>query len=125
MLGTEFFKMSFFFQKVFLFRHVFLFQNVFLFHKVFSFQHVFLFRHVFLFQHVFTFHMCFFFKRCFLFDMCRKSRPTIWFNPPFSSSVKTNICAHFLHLITKHFPKGHRFHKIFNQNNLELSYSTT
>ena len=55
----------------------------------------------------------------------RKSRPTIWFNPPFALSVKTNIGARFLHLITKHFPKGHRFHKLFNRNNLKLSYSTT
>ena len=55
----------------------------------------------------------------------RKSRPTIYFNPPFSLSVETNIGARFLHLINKHFPKGHRFHKIFNQNNLKLSYSTT
>ena len=55
----------------------------------------------------------------------RKSRPTIYFNPPFSLSVETNIGGRFLHLINKHFPKGHRFHKIFNRNNLKLSYSTT
>ena len=55
----------------------------------------------------------------------RKSGPDIWFNPPFSLSVITNICKYFLHSITKRFPKGHRFHKIFNRNNLELSYSTT
>ena len=55
----------------------------------------------------------------------RKSRPKIWFNPPFSLSVKTNIGARFLHLINKHFPKGHRFHKLFNRNNLKVSYSTT
>ena len=26
-------------------------------------------------------------------------------------------------LIVKHFPKGHRYHKIFNKNTIKLSYS--
>ena len=29
----------------------------------------------------------------------------------------------FLQLIKKHFPKEHKFHKIFNRNALKLSYS--
>ena len=36
----------------------------------------------------------------------RKSRPTIYFNPPFSLSVETNIGARFLHPINKNFPIG-------------------
>ena len=55
----------------------------------------------------------------------RKSRPTIWFNPPFSLSVKTNLGARFLYLITKHFPKGHKLRSLFNRNTVKLSYSTT
>ena len=35
----------------------------------------------------------------------RKSRPTIWFNPPFSLSVKTNIGGRFLHLIKNIYQK--------------------
>ena len=32
----------------------------------------------------------------------------IWFNPPFSQNVKTNIDKIFLKLIKKHFPNHHR-----------------
>ena len=55
----------------------------------------------------------------------RKSRPTIWFNPPYNLSVKTNVGAKFLYLITKHFPKGHKLRSLFNRNTVKLSYSTT
>ena len=39
----------------------------------------------------------------------RKNRPRkiLWFNPPFSRNVKTNIGKHFLYLLRKHFHKGH------------------
>ena len=47
----------------------------------------------------------------------------IWFNPPFSQNVKTNIGKIFLKLIKKHFPNHHRFHKIFNLNTTKLSCS--
>jgi hypothetical protein len=55
----------------------------------------------------------------------RKNRPRniIWFNPPFSKSVSTNIAKYFLTLIDKHFPRGHKFRKLFNRNNLKVSYS--
>ena len=55
----------------------------------------------------------------------RKNRPrkTIWFNPPFSLNVKTNIGKAFLKLIEKHFPKHHKLSKIFNKNSIKLSYS--
>lgn len=45
-----------------------------------------------------------------------RSRKIIWYNPPFSKNVKTNIGANFLKLISKHFPKGSKLHKIFNKN---------
>ena len=33
-----------------------------------------------------------------------RRRKLIWFNPPYSRSVKTNIGKNFLHLLVKHFP---------------------
>ena len=50
-------------------------------------------------------------------------RNVIWFNPPFSRSVKTNIGGTFLNLIAKNFPRGHRLYKIFNKNTVKISYS--
>ena len=52
-----------------------------------------------------------------------RSRNIIWFNPPFSQNVKTNIGKLFLKLVKKHFSKHHRLHKIFNPNTVKLSYS--
>ena len=52
-----------------------------------------------------------------------RSRNIIWFNPPFSQNVTTNIGQKFFKLLRKHFPKGHKFHKLFNQNSIKLSYS--
>ena len=34
-----------------------------------------------------------------------RKKQILWFNLPFSSSVKTNVGAKFLKLIDKHFPK--------------------
>ena len=45
----------------------------------------------------------------------------LWFNSPYKASIKTNIGKSFLELVNKHFP--HRFHKIFNQNTIRISYS--
>ena len=44
-------------------------------------------------------------------------------NPLYSSHVKTNVGKIFMKLIVKHFPKHHRYHKIFNKNTIQLSYS--
>ena len=52
-----------------------------------------------------------------------RARKVIWFNPPYSSHVKTNVGKIFMKLIIKHFPKHHRYHKIFNKNTIKLSYS--
>ena len=52
-------------------------------------------------------------------------RNIIWFNPPFSRNVSTKINKCFLNLLDKHFPRNHRFHKIFNRNNVKVSYSCT
>ena len=55
----------------------------------------------------------------------RKSRKRniVWFNPPFSEHVKSNIDKAFLHLLEKHFPPHHRLHKTYNKNNVKVSYS--
>ena len=52
-----------------------------------------------------------------------RSRNIIWFNPPYSINVKTNIGKSFLNLIDKHFPREHKYRKLFNRNNVKISYS--
>ena len=53
----------------------------------------------------------------------KRKRNIIWFNLPYSKSVKTNIGRIFVKLISKHFPPNHKFAKIFNKNAMKLSYS--
>ena len=50
-------------------------------------------------------------------------RNIICFNPPFSKPVSTNVAKTFLQLVTKHFPRTHKLHKIFNRNTIKVSYS--
>ena len=52
-----------------------------------------------------------------------RGRKVTWFNPPYSSNVKTNVAGKFLNLVEKHFPKHHKLNKIFNKNTLKVSYS--
>jgi len=52
-----------------------------------------------------------------------RTRNKIWFNPPFSINVKTNIGKEFFRLLDKHFPQHHKFFKLFNRNTVKLSYS--
>ena len=47
----------------------------------------------------------------------------MWFNPPFSEHVKTNIGNKFLQLLTKYFSPHHRLQKICNKVNVKMSYS--
>ena len=54
-----------------------------------------------------------------------RQRNIIWFNPPYSMNIQTNIGREFLNLVDKHFPKNHRYNKIFNKNNIKVSYSCT
>ena len=53
----------------------------------------------------------------------KRKRNIIWFNPPYSKSVKTILGRKFIKLISKHFPPNHKFAKIFNKNTIKLSYS--
>ena len=40
-------------------------------------------------------------------------RVPIWFNPPYSQGVKTNVGRKFLQLLDKHFPPGSLLYPIF------------
>ena len=53
----------------------------------------------------------------------KRRRKIIWFNPPFSKNVRTNVGKIFISLVKKHFPSHHKLHKIFNKNNMKVSYS--
>ena len=52
-----------------------------------------------------------------------RSRKTIYFNPPFCQSVKTNVGKIFFELINKHFKGNDELNKLINRNNCKLSYS--
>jgi hypothetical protein len=54
----------------------------------------------------------------------KKKRNVIWFNPPYSTNVTTDVGRQFLKLVDKCFPKGTKLHKIFNRNSLKVSYRT-
>ena len=49
----------------------------------------------------------------------------MWFNPPFNQTVTTNVGKEFLSLLDKCFPPQNPLRKIFNRNNVKVSYSTT
>ena len=53
----------------------------------------------------------------------KRTRNIIWFNPPYSKNVQTNVARDFLKLIDKHFPAASPLHKIFNRNTVKVSYS--
>ena len=53
----------------------------------------------------------------------KRKRKIIWFSPPYSKNVKTNVGKIFLSLVKKHFPAHHKLHKLFNRNNIKVSYS--
>ena len=58
-----------------------------------------------------------------LWSQRKRKRKIIWFNPPFSKSIKTNINKIFLQLLSKYFPKNHKMHKILNRNSVKISYN--
>ena len=53
-----------------------------------------------------------------------RGRKIVWFNPPYSCNVATNIGKKFLLLLDKHFPKPHKLSKVSNQNNVKVSYNS-
>ena len=54
-----------------------------------------------------------------------RNREVVWFSPPYSQNVKTNIGKIFMKLVKKYFPKNNKCYKIFNLNTLKLSYCCT
>ena len=54
----------------------------------------------------------------------KRKRNIIWHNPPYSANVKANIGKIYFKLLNKHFPKGHKFQKIFSKNIVTI-YSST
>ena len=54
-----------------------------------------------------------------------RTRKVIWFNPPYSANVSTNIGKKFLRLIDIHFPPSHPLHQILNKNSVKISYKCT
>ena len=58
-------------------------------------------------------------------DKKRKGRKKkiIWFNPPYSCTIKTNIGKKFFGILQKHFPQSHELSRLFNKKNVKLSYS--
>ena len=51
----------------------------------------------------------------------KRSRRIIWYNPPYSKNVATNIGKEFFKLLRLHFPKQHPLHRLFNDNTVKLS----
>lgn len=52
-----------------------------------------------------------------------RQRNAIWYNPPFSKNVQTNIGRDFLSLLDKHFPPSNKLYSIFNRHTVRVSYS--
>ena len=56
----------------------------------------------------------------------RTPRPSLtWFNPPYNKSETSNISRDFPNLISKHIPNHNPLAKIFNRNNIKVSYICT
>ena len=52
----------------------------------------------------------------------KRTRKVMYFNPPYSINVKTNIGAKFLRLIDQNFPPGSPLHPLLNRKKVKLSY---
>ena len=52
-----------------------------------------------------------------------RKRNTIWYNPPFCRSIKTQIGKRFFHILDTCFPPSNPLSKIFNRHTVKLSYS--
>ena len=46
----------------------------------------------------------------------KRKRSIVWFNPPYSRNVATNIGKEFFNLLGIHFPTQHPLHRLFNRN---------
>ena len=52
----------------------------------------------------------------------KRTRKVIYFNPPYSTNVKTPIGERFLRLLDKHFPPGTPLHPLLNRRKVKISY---
>ena len=52
-----------------------------------------------------------------------RRRKIIWYNPPFSKNMATNVGRTFLKILDEEFPESHVLHKIFNGKTVKISYS--
>ena len=53
----------------------------------------------------------------------KRKRNIIFFNPPHNMNVSTNVGRYFLNAIVKHFGGNQQLKKLFNKNNVKVSYS--
>ena len=53
----------------------------------------------------------------------RRKQNILWFCPPFSCNIKTNVGKRFFSILQKHFPEDHELHHLFNKRTVKLSYS--
>ena len=52
-----------------------------------------------------------------------RRRNCTWYNPPFCQTVATSVKRKFINLVERNFTKNNPLHKIFNKNNMKVSYS--
>ena len=52
----------------------------------------------------------------------KRKRKIIWFNPPYSKSVVSNIGKYFFNCLSSELPRGHKMCKLFNQNTVKSGY---
>ena len=55
----------------------------------------------------------------------KRRRRIIWFNPPWAKNVEGNVAKWFNAIVARHFKKNTLFGRLFNKNNLRVSYSCT
>ena len=53
----------------------------------------------------------------------KRKRNIIWFCPPWSDIIATNIGGRFLKILRKWFPKENILNKLFNKNTVKISYA--
>ena len=49
-------------------------------------------------------------------------KDAIWFNPPFSLNVVTNVGKEFSKLVDKHVPRGKSLYSIINRQTVKIGY---
>ena len=54
----------------------------------------------------------------------KNKKKILWFNPPFSSSLKTKFGQLFLKLLDKHFPIDHPLYPVMNRRKCKISFRT-